>query len=271
MGRKDLISKRVFSYWYQGQLRRTDWLCLESWVRHGFEATLYSHDPQTRVPAGVTWADASLILPIALKDKMLPLRGGDAHRAVVSFSDLIRMKGMQRGLGLWLDTDVYLLKPFTYDVGEPFLGWEGFNRIGASVIYVPPQSAFCRDYAQVFDDVERVPSWVEWRKATWRPLKWRLQGLPFRPGDLGITIFGNYAFTRLGRKYYRKSQILPKNRFYAWTGKHSQRFYTDPQGLDQLTAQEAWGIHVHRKFLDSKTPIPGSLYETALRTTAYPS
>lgn len=259
--------RQIFSYWYQGALRRTDWVCLDSWVRHGFEVTLYSHHPHLSVPNGVTLANAEPILSVHPLQQLVPLRFPEraTWQPIVNYSDLFRMAGLAQGCGLWLDTDVFVLRPFEVVPDRPFMAWEGFRRIGSPVLYLPPESPMTATYLSVLDDVEQIPSWVEWRKAVWRPLRWRLQGLKYRPGDLGITVFGNYAFTRLGRKYYGRRDVLPKHRFYAWIGDQTRRFYQDPRGEAALEAVGAWGIHIHRKDLDRAEPVQGSLFDKALR------
>lgn len=265
--------QKIFSYWHGPKLRRTDWVCIESWVRHGFDVTIYSHNPDLALPPGAKLGNADQILGISYLDKLQPLIKVEttSWQSVVSYADIFRVAGTYQSTGLWLDTDVFVIRPFSYDETQPVLGWEGFKRIGASVIYLPPNCPMAKAYLKVLQDVEQVPDWVEFRKAVWRPLRWRLQGRPYRPNDLGITIFGNYAFTRLGRKYYKSKDILPKHRFYHWIGDETRRFYQDPRGEEALNLAQAWGIHVHRKDLDMATPEPGSLYDEALKASSYPN
>lgn len=263
---------RIFSYWHQGQLRRTDWVCLESWLAHGFEVALYTHDPETRVPMGVDKMDAQEVLDKNIMQQIAPLchPGHVSFQPVVNFSDLFRMQGMSQGLGLWLDTDVFVIKAFSVEPSLPFMGWEGFRRIGSPVLYLPQDSAMLADYQRCHEDLGAVPHWTEWRKSVWRPLRWRLRGIPYRAADLGITIYGNYAFTMLSRKHYSRRDILPKSKFYAWIGNETKRFYTDPKGIEDLEKKNAWGIHVHRKSLDNEVPVSGSIFDKALRQSAYP-
>ena len=78
--------------------------CMNSVLRQGHRLVLWCYDEPRHVPDGVELRDAAEIVP----------RHGssDHHSGSVSlFSNLFRYELQRQGLGTWLDSDVYLLKP----------------------------------------------------------------------------------------------------------------------------------------------------------------
>lgn len=257
---------KVVTFWHGGQLKNLNLLCLASWLEQGYEVDLYHLDPIDNPPAGVTLKNAEQVLPRSLMAKLQPLAKADRMpwQPIVSYSDLFRMKMLALGLGFWMDTDMLLFKPIPIDEQKPFYAWDEPHCIGASVFYLPQTSVILKDYLKVLNEPNLMPHWLGFKRRVLKPLMFKLLGKQFSPVDLGITVYGNDAFTRLVKKHHMTSAALPQQSFYYWLGKDTFRFYDpeEPVKLEEL--HNVYGIHVHRKVPADTKPEVGCLYDRML-------
>ncbi|HEX8571243.1 MAG TPA: hypothetical protein VF759_00675 [Allosphingosinicella sp.] len=132
-------------------------------LRQGHRLTLYGYDRPDGVPDGVEIADAAAILP---RQRVIRHRGGSPSL----FSNLFRYELQRRGLGTWIDSDVYLLAPL--DGERPYLfGLEAPGVINGAVLRLPPDSPMLPPLIALFDELD-VPLWLPWR--SWLGARWRL-------------------------------------------------------------------------------------------------
>jgi hypothetical protein len=116
------------------------------------------------VPAGVELRDAAEILP---ESRIIRHRTG----SVALFANWFRYELQRRGLGTWLDTDAYLLKPLESE--KPYLmGEEGPGRINNGLLRFPKNSPLLPPLLALFEE-RSVPHWLPARAkaAAW----WRLK------------------------------------------------------------------------------------------------
>lgn len=262
---------RIVSLWHAGCLRNIDTVCIASWLRLGFEVELFHFGPVSGVPDGVRLADGRDVLSDSYLERLVPIYRVDRRKfqPVANFSDLFRIKLMEQGRGLWLDTDVFLFRTFDVDPQRPFFAWEDRHRIGSPVFYLPPDSAMLQDYLKVFDDPRLMPHWLGLVRGVLRPAFWRMIGRTYSPPDLGITIYGNDAFTRLAKKHGLTGYALPRRSFYPWGGRDTERFFTRPEyGRLLWDDPGVFGLHIHRKRLSNVAPLPGTMYAHAVEQLA---
>ncbi|WP_102224397.1 hypothetical protein [Acidimangrovimonas sediminis] len=253
---------RLATFWRTGPLRNIETLCLASWVEAGAEVDLYSFGPVTGVPEGVRLLPASDVLSESYMELLVPLRHPDREvwQPMVNYSDLFRMKLMEQGRGMWLDGDVLLFRPFEIDTSKPFFAWEDSHRIGSPVFYLPPDNPMIADYNRLYDSPTLMPHWLGWKRGVFKPLIYRLTGQRFTPPDLGITIYGNDAFTRLATKHGQLGHAIGTRAFYAWNGKETAQFYK-PGPVEALEEDPGViGLHVHYKGAPNTRPPESSLY-----------
>lgn len=257
---------RIASFWHSGPLRNLDAVCVASWVKLGFEVDIYRFGAISGLPDGVVELDANEVLSADWMDRINPILHPErrARQQMMNYSDLFRVALMQQGRGLWLDTDVFLFRPFSVDPARPFFAWEDWHRIGSPVFYIPQGHEMLADYARVYDSPNLMPHWLGFRRRVLKPLIWRLQGKAFSPADLGLTIYGNDAFTRLARKHRLTGNALEKRSFYAWNAAETMRFYDPAHGEAFWDDPRVLGLHVHHKPAPNKRPEPGSIYARAV-------
>lgn len=240
-------------------------------MRLGFEVELFHFGPISGAPNGVRLSDGREVLSDSLFERLQPLYRLERRgfQATVSFSDLFRVKLMENGCGLWLDTDVFLLREFDVDPARPYFAWEDNHRIGAGVFYLPQSAPMLDDYLRVFDAPDLMPHWLGFVRGVVRPTIWKMMGRAYSPTDLGITVYGNDAFTRLAKQHRLTKFVLPRISFYAWRAMQTERFFTKPEYADTLwNDHRVLGLHVHRKRLSNVTPPEGTMYANALRWLA---
>lgn len=97
-------------------------------------------------------------------------------------------------------------------------------------------SVILKDYLKVLNEPNLMPHWLGFKRRVLKPLMFKLLGKQFSPVDLGITVYGNDAFTRLVKKHHMISAALPQQSFYYWVGKDTLRFYDpeEPVKLEEL-------------------------------------
>jgi hypothetical protein len=148
--------------WIGPSLGAVERACLRSVLRQGHSFALYCYSPPAGVPAGVELRDAAEILP---ESSIIRHRTG----SVALFANRFRYELQRRGLGTWLDTDAYLLKPLESE--KPYLMGEFEpGMINNGLIRFPADSPLLPPLLALFEE-RSVPPWLPplaWLAAWWR-------------------------------------------------------------------------------------------------------
>jgi hypothetical protein len=252
----------IVTFWH-GPIDALRQTCLRSQLAAGHKVTVYSFDSIPGLPAGIENSDAEAILPHAFSERLRPPQpdGGWRDWTTLQFSDFFRMKLMAKGLGLWLDADVLLLKPAVIDPAKPYFAWERPRQLGNSVIYLPPKHGIVTAFEDLMEQEELTPNWLSLRHRITFMMR-RLRGGSNRLSDIRVAIFGPAALTALARRTGELQNALPKQSFYAV---HAEpKLFFDPSSyLGLVTDPEIIGLHISPKGRGGEKPIPGSLYAWA--------
>ncbi|MEM9725090.1 MAG: hypothetical protein AAF909_06485 [Pseudomonadota bacterium] len=180
-------------------------LCLRSWRAMGHEVRFYSYGAVENVPEGVAVRDAEDVFPrAALED---PAR----RIPVVIRSDIWRIAMLQRGLGVWCDADVLLLRPIPHP-NRLLLGVEAHGLPCIAVMWWPPDHPALAEIMAVFDRMGLGP-W-SYAKPIWKRALKRLSGAAPDFSDYPWNHWGRHAFQYYVRKYrLREAQLGPRSFF----------------------------------------------------------
>jgi len=256
----------ICTFWFGERLRFIDRVCLASQIMSGQRVKLYSYKPVENVPLGVEMCDAEPILPLKTLARLDPdFPHFKPSRTIVQLSDFFRIMLMKYEQGVWLDTDVYLIKPFVPERQKIWLARENRQRLGVSALYLPPDNPIISEFERYLEGTNPVPPWLGFKKRCLIPLLLRMQSKPVAPNRLGITIFGNDGISRLAKKHGFFNQAKLKNHFYYWTGRKAERIFDPAYGLEPLNCPDLLGFHVHKKAQTEQTPQTGSLFDWMVR------
>ena len=173
-------------------------------MAHGHPMVLWCYNRPAGIPDGVVLRDAAEILP---EEAIIRHRGG----SVALFANRFRYELQRRGIGLWVDTDVYLLKPLD-NLPEQVFGWGFVDEIYTGVLRLPPDSLLIPPLLDLFEE-DKVPPWLPWRArlaAHWRLKRTGRSGLSHMPWGSA----GPMAFTALARRHGLDRLALPSEIFY---------------------------------------------------------
>lgn len=177
--------------WIGAALGAVERACLRSMLRQGHRVTLYCYHELAGVPDGVQVADASEVLPERV---IVRHRSGSPSL----FSNRFRYELQCRSAGVWVDMDVYVLRPLPTVDGYLFGRYEE-GIISTGVLRFPPDSPLLADLLAPFEE-RQVPWWLNRRAraAAW----WRLR----RTGRTGIEqmpwgSLGPKALTAVARRH----------------------------------------------------------------------
>ncbi len=238
-------------------------------VATGQRVKLFSYGPVDNIPPGVELHDAEPILPQSVFRRLDPnYPNFKSRRTIVQFSDLFRIMLMKHGQGVWLDTDVYLLKQFHPAADRPYLARENRSRVGVSALYLPPDNPVIAEFEAYIGGTSLLPSWLGIRRGMLRPAWFRLTGQEVTPAKIGITVFGNDGISRLARKYGFFHDAAPKENFYYWTGRETLRIFDPAHGLEPIHHPDVIGFHIHRKEPSVLIAREGSFYDWAIKRVA---
>ncbi len=252
----------VVTFWH-GPLDALRLTCLRSQLAAGHKVTVYSFEQLPGLPDGVVNADAEAILPRAFSERLRPPEPDGSWRdwTIVQFSDFFRMRLMAENAGLWLDTDVLLLRPIEVDPARPYFAWEGPHLIGNSVLYLPSRDPIVAAFASLMRQEELTPDWLGPRhRLIFALRKW--YGGSKRLSDIRVAIFGPPALTALARRACELNHALPKKSFYS-VHAEPKLFFERSDVSALLDDSEILGFHISPKGRGNQPPVDGSLYAWA--------
>lgn len=103
----------VQSLWIGDKLSIMEILCLKSFIKNNIIVHLYIYDNISNIPNNVIIKDANEILP---KDDIFEYKGG----GVSAFSNVFRYKLLYEKGGIWVDMDMFCIKPFNISANYAF-------------------------------------------------------------------------------------------------------------------------------------------------------
>lgn len=124
------IDKPQFASFWRGTLSPFEQACLRSFVNGGNDVVLYSYEPLSGVPDGVTTGDARMIAPEASASRFLYQGRPDLSH----FSDYFRYNLSMKTDRIWIDTDLLLVASFPEVVPATFVAKEGPNLICPAIL-----------------------------------------------------------------------------------------------------------------------------------------
>lgn len=149
---------QIASLWIGTELSWLEQLCLKSFVDAGHPTILYSYQPIANIPAGVEPADAADIFPAE------PMYRHSRTGSPAIHADLFRLHLLAKTESIWVDADMYCLRPF--DIGSPFVfGWEKPGLVCNAVLGLPSDSETLRQSLDFFQDEYAIAPWLKpWQR-----------------------------------------------------------------------------------------------------------
>jgi hypothetical protein len=253
--------ERLNSLWVGDELGYIERLSIVSAMASGHPYTIYSYAPEKLrgVPNGAEVRNAREVM----SDETL-LRFFNPHWAALG-TDFFRYALLAKGLGYWVDLDMYFLRPFDFDQ-EYVFGWEHESSINGAVLRIPPQSNMLRDLLE-------LPK-TNWRPPFFGPRRtllyyWaRLSKGDVHPEDHPWGTFGPAMITYLAKRHGVAKQAQQRTVFYPVRYQDAGMFSGPPKAVEKILSPQTRAVHLwHSKFDEAAKLFPpsGSYLEEACR------
>jgi hypothetical protein len=252
---------RLNSLWIGEQLGYIEKLTMASALSVGHPFTLYSYTAEKLrgVPSGVEVRDANEVVPY--KALAHYFDGGWAALG----TDFFRYFMQAKGLGYWVDLDLYFIRPIDFQE-EYVFGWEHETSINGAVLRLPANSDMVRELCDVPHANWRPPFYGPRKTAIfyWR----RLTEGDIRPENYRWGTFGPMFLTYLAKKYGVARRAMERFVFYPVRHRHVELLYAPPEFVKAELTKETRTVHLWRSVLNREakaSPPRGSYLEAICR------
>lgn len=249
--------------------------CLKSAVRQGHTVHAYAYGEVIDLPKGVAWKDAEAVIP---KSEIFHFDGvaqSEQSGSLAPFADALRYKLLQMELGVWVDWDVYFLKPI--DLSEPtILAWEGHRPLGAAlnpyqamvgnaVMRIESDSPVIRDLVNLTSSPYQMPPWLS--PILKYKVRKKLDGKSFNPGAIRYAEYGPIALSYYVKKHKMKSKVGDFRRFYPIDYRDTSQFLQDNATFLASLPERSETIHLWNSSFKRviKSGIPNGSFAARLR------
>lgn len=229
----------VHAIWIGNKLGPLSVACLLSFVRTGHRVTLHSYETVTDLPRGVIASDAERLFPKAR------VRRHVGTRSYAPISDLIRLEIQHQELGLYVDCDMYCLRPMEDE--DVILGHTGMTGIGNSLMKLPR--------GPVLDQLRAMGAARGWippfgsRKRRWLLRGMQLIGQWPDATRLPSGWVGPMALTHFVQRSDLRNRVKPVDVFFP-VAEQQQFLFVDPElCIEDLVTPRTHYIHVYHQDL----------------------
>jgi len=241
--------------WVRGPLGAVHGACLASMLRMGHPTILHTYDRPPDVPPGVAVADARALMP---ESSIVRYRRGGSYSL---FSNLFRIRILEAGLGVYVDCDVFLVRPIEDD--DYIFGLETDERINGAVLKFPPKSEMLREFLAIHTP-RYVPPWLSRsRRVRYSVLK--AIGLPRSIEKYDWGEFGPRATTYFARRCGVADRARPTDAFYPVPFDRTGLLVDPDVRLADIITPRTVGVHLYheqlRRHLVNPVPVTSPLGE----------
>lgn len=190
----NVILPTIHALWIGEKLGEISNCCLASFVKQGHRVVLHTYTSIKDLPKGVVVSDANKIIP---KEKIIRHKQTGSYAL---FSDIFRYELLKKVDGIYVDCDVYCLKPLIIPEHGYLFGFEDDDKINGAILALPQNSELLNKLIEIAYDDYFIPSWYSVGKQ--RRLKWQKRlGISKHISDMPWGVIGPEAITYFAKKF----------------------------------------------------------------------
>jgi len=228
-------------FWQGAALGDLEQICLLSMLRQNYKVRLFCYEPIANAPAGIDIADAKEIMP---RQELL------VHRATGSpalGTNKFRYLIMKKGLGIWLDTDVLVIKPLP-KADDYIFGWQDDHLICSAVFYLPQNSSVVSEICEFVSQQYPIPPFYD------EVIRFDLEqkaklGHPVDVRDLPWGVYGPQALTYFVRKNNLIQFARPTEVFYPLHFTQADALVSSKYEVSELITTSTVAVHLWNQAL----------------------
>lgn len=222
--------QEICCFWGGGALNYIEVLSLKSYVVAGHPVSLYTYDPPSNAPDGVSVCDAADIL------------AADAAPAGL-IADLFRYHCIAKRPGvIWAAPDFVLLAPLRPENGR-LLAEQGGGYLSPDILALPPDSKTLTGILNFTAEAQPIPPWATPDE------KVALAALESPPTaeDLGWGVWGARAVTYFAGQSGEAEDALPKTAFYPFDYAKRSILLTRKENVENHTGATTAAIPLYAR------------------------
>lgn len=232
----------IHALWVGGKLGDISRCCLKSFVMRGHEVHLHVYDDIEDVPDGITLVDGNEIIP--RKNIIKHKKTG----SYALFSDVFRYQLLKQRSGVYVDCDVYCLKPVHIPESGYLFGFEEDARINGAVLALPRDSKLLDSLLNAAYDPFFIPPW--YKKSRQRRLRLKkLLGIGKNIADMPWGVIGPDAITYFVNEHQLLSEVKPIDVFYPVHYRCIQYLLDRDLQIDDVVTGRTVAVHLYNEML----------------------
>ncbi|MBW8909713.1 MAG: hypothetical protein JF620_11965 [Mesorhizobium sp.] len=230
----------VNALWIGDALDDTNAACLRSFALAGHRVLLHCYGAPRNVPSDVEVFDASALMP---KDRIVYYKENGSPSL---FANLYRLKILEAGLGVYVDCDVFCLKPIPQ--ADYIFGYQTDTVLNNAVLKLPADSSVLREALAMTEDPFYIAPWLGEKKLR----RYRLRkaiGLPVHISHYAWGKLGPEAITYFAGKANVMHHAAPIDVFYPVHHEQVSMLLDPGLSLDDIVTPRTLCIHLFDKML----------------------
>lgn len=234
------IEPVVNALWIGDALGDTHAACLRSFALAGHRVLLHCYDTPRNVPREVEIFDASALMP---KERIVYYKSNGSPSL---FANLYRLKILEAGMGLYIDCDVFCLKPIPS--GDYIFGYQTDTELNNAVLKLPADSRVLREALAMTHDPFYIIPWLSGKKRRRHRLR-KAIGLPIHISHYGWGKLGPEAITYFAGQAGVMHHAAPMDVFYPVHYGQVSMLLDPGLSLDDIVTPRTLCIHLFDKML----------------------
>lgn len=237
----------VNSFWIGSKLGAVHAACLRSFVRNGHDVVLHAYGRPNDTPDGVRIFDANKLM---LESEII------SHKKTGSLalaSDIYRYRIMREGLGVYIDADMYCIKPLT---NENYLfGFETEGRLNGAVLNLPQKSKLLFDILRAAENPHFIPPWMKFHKRAIGTIRERL-GYPRHISTRTWGSIGPSLITHCVRENELMSKAKAVDIYYPLECSQTDKLFERGTRIEDIATEKTQAIHLFNTMIKGKAILP---------------
>lgn len=235
----------IHALWIGGQLGQIARACLNSFVMRGHQVHLYTYDDLPDIPKNITVCDGNSII---CHSKIFKHKKKQSYGP---FSDIFSYELLKKiDNAIYVDCDVYCLKPMTIPQHGHLFGYERANLLNVAVLALPKHSELLDSLCQISHNPNFIPEWYPPSRQLRLKIK-RLFGYARHISDMPWGVTGPSALTYYANLHNKIKFSQPMNVLYPIQFETVYRLLEENTKIEDIITEESLCIHLYNEVLRS--------------------